>query len=593
MSSHLSDWTWDYAAEPKIRGKNGKQSRPGHGQCSGTNRSLESRFSTVEVAIEAVACGRPVIVLDAEERENEGDIIAAAQKVTHQLVHFMLSHGRGLLCVPVLPAVARRLELTPMVSNGSNGTGTAFAVPVDHRSCKTGVSPAERALTIQSIVDPSSRSKDFARPGHVFPLIANEQGVLRRQGHTEAAIDLVRLAGLAPAAILCEICSSDGVHMARTEELLGIAQELRLPIITIEHLIAYRQRSETTNGAGSVPHTAERSKLSLGVNNGSNAPLRMETLEKEGRHEIDGVLQADLNPDLGRWVTAYQKVGRRDSYLWKWCRHAIAITTLSSVKREWRDEVCDTKVLGVMFDVLLDDVADYHGDVELLEVLLELPSSGAAADFAWLPPEQQRYAKFASRVWKEIQRRIQWYPCFAEYEELLQYDYQQLLNTMRYANLLNRRPELLNVTEHDLYLTHNMHMMASATLDLMCSPGFQRSELGRLREVVWKAQCMGRIGNLVTTWQRELREGDYTSGVFAHALTDGALTLDLLRSGDHSLIEGIIERGGHEAYFLNRWQEHRRWLLERRCELSSVNVGQLVAGLEKLIRWHLGSRGQK
>ena len=175
----------------------------------------------------------------------------------------------------------------------------------------------------------------------------------------------------------------------------------------------------------------------------------------------------------------------------------------------------------------------------------------------------------------------------------MRYDYLQLFNTMRYSHLLNRNPALLNLVEHDLYLPHNMHMMVSSTLDLMCSPCFDVFEVGIVREAVWHGQCMGRIGNLTTTWERELGEGDYTSGVYARALAQGDVTLAQLRAGDQEQIRKAIRDGQHEAYFLERWQEHRKSILARRPRLRSFDLGELVTGLQRLICLHLGSRGYK
>ncbi len=197
------------------------------------------RFSSVEEVVLALTAGRAAIVLDSEERENEGDFLAAAEKVTPELIHFMLRRGCGQLCVPVAREIASRLELEPIGTN-INSAGTAFAVPLDHRGCRTGISPAERVLTIQEMLNPFSRAADFQRPGHVFPLIAREGGVLRRPGHTEAAVDLTRLAGLAPAGVLCEICSRDGCHMADRAELWEIAEEFDLPVFAIDDLIRFR-----------------------------------------------------------------------------------------------------------------------------------------------------------------------------------------------------------------------------------------------------------------------------------------------------------------------------------------------------------------
>jgi 3,4-dihydroxy 2-butanone 4-phosphate synthase/GTP cyclohydrolase II len=198
-------------------------------------------YSSVEAAIEALADGRLVIVVDSEDRENEGDFLAAAETITPQTIHFMTSQGRGHLCMPVSPQIAQRLSLTPMVPRRTL-TMPCFTVPVDHCQCKTGISPAERVMTIRAMVDSSSRPGDFVRPGHTFPLIAQEEGVFRRQGHTEAAVDLARLAGFAPAGVLCEICSRDGLHMAYGEELMELAQEFHLPIVSIDSLLEFQLR---------------------------------------------------------------------------------------------------------------------------------------------------------------------------------------------------------------------------------------------------------------------------------------------------------------------------------------------------------------
>ena len=205
---------------------------------------MKQGFFSVEEAIEALAAGQVVIVVDSEDRENEGDLLAAAEKVTPQMVHFMVSQGRGQLCMPVLPEVADRLELTLMVPGNGDMDLPQFAVPVDHHKCETGISPLERAFTIRAMVNRESRAGDFVRPGHIFPLIAQPGGVLSRTGHTEAAVDLARLAGFTPSGLLCEICSRDGMHMAGRTELRELSREFDLPMITIDSLIAYRKRHD-------------------------------------------------------------------------------------------------------------------------------------------------------------------------------------------------------------------------------------------------------------------------------------------------------------------------------------------------------------
>jgi len=204
---------------------------------------MSNRFSSIDATVAAIRRGEVVIVVDAEDRENEGDFVCAAEKVSPAIVNFMIRHGRGQVCMPMLPDAAKRLELPMMVETNSAPLGTAFTVPVDHVTARTGITAAERATTISALVDPSSKPSDFVRPGHLFPLVAKEGGVLRRAGHTEAAVDLARLAELKPAGVLCEILDVSGNRADRTA-LFALAQEHRLEITTIEELIRYRRTRE-------------------------------------------------------------------------------------------------------------------------------------------------------------------------------------------------------------------------------------------------------------------------------------------------------------------------------------------------------------
>ncbi|HEV2971027.1 MAG TPA: 3,4-dihydroxy-2-butanone-4-phosphate synthase [Pirellulales bacterium] len=204
---------------------------------------MTSHFSTIDAAVAAIRRGGVAIVVDAEDRENEGDFIGAAEKATPEIVNFMITHGRGQLCMPLLPEVCERLKIPLMCESNTAPLGTCFTVPVDHRTSKTGITAQERARTIRSILDPTSKPTDFVRPGHLFPLVAKEGGVLRRAGHTEAAVDLARLAGLAPAGVLCEILDGEG-NRANRKLLFELARQHRLEIISIEELIRYRRVRE-------------------------------------------------------------------------------------------------------------------------------------------------------------------------------------------------------------------------------------------------------------------------------------------------------------------------------------------------------------
>jgi 3,4-dihydroxy 2-butanone 4-phosphate synthase/GTP cyclohydrolase II len=202
------------------------------------------KFNTIDEAIEDIRAGKIVIVVDDEDRENEGDFIMAAEKVTPESVNFMAKYGRGLICVAITEGRARELEFEPMVEFNTTRHGTAFLVSVDYlKGTTTGISAFDRAATIKAIVDPNTKPSDFAKPGHIFPLQAVEGGVLRRAGHTEAAVDLARLAGLYPAGVLCEIMNDDGT-MARVPDLFKIAKKFGLKIITIKDLISYRLKRE-------------------------------------------------------------------------------------------------------------------------------------------------------------------------------------------------------------------------------------------------------------------------------------------------------------------------------------------------------------
>ena len=200
----------------------------------------------VSDAIEDVKNGKIIIVVDDENRENEGDFICAADLVTSELINFMAKHARGLICTPITEKRSRKLNLYPMVINNTDPMDTAFTVSVDLKGSgvTSGISASDRSKTIKAIVDKNTKPDDLARPGHIFPLIAKDGGVLRRTGHTEAAIDFARLAGCSPAGVICEIMSEDG-SMARVPELIEVAKKLDLKIVSIEDLVAYRMKHDS------------------------------------------------------------------------------------------------------------------------------------------------------------------------------------------------------------------------------------------------------------------------------------------------------------------------------------------------------------
>lgn len=211
-----------------------------------SNVSNNIQLNTIAEAIEDIRNGKVIIVVDDEDRENEGDFVAAAEKATPQMINFMATHGRGLICVPITEKRSQELQLEMMVNNNTDPMETAFTVSVDLKGngVTTGISAKDRALTIKSIINPNTKPSDLARPGHIFPLKAKEGGVLRRTGHTEAAIDFARLAGSEPAGVIVEIMNEDGT-MARLPELMVVAKKFDLKIVSIEDLVAYRMEHDS------------------------------------------------------------------------------------------------------------------------------------------------------------------------------------------------------------------------------------------------------------------------------------------------------------------------------------------------------------
>ena len=201
------------------------------------------KFNDIEDAVADIKAGKIIIVIDDEDRENEGDLVMAAEKVTGEAINFMATYGKGLICTPMEEEILKELQINSMVENNTDNHETAFTVSVDYKDTTTGISAYERALTISKLLGNDVKPEDFRRPGHVFPLAARKNGVLERTGHTEAAVDLAKLAGLKGAGVICEVMKEDG-HMARTEDLIKMAKEHNLKIITVKSLLEYRKANE-------------------------------------------------------------------------------------------------------------------------------------------------------------------------------------------------------------------------------------------------------------------------------------------------------------------------------------------------------------
>jgi hypothetical protein len=300
----------------------------------------------------------------------------------------------------------------------------------------------------------------------------------------------------------------------------------------------------------------------------------------------------EFNQSLDKWIGRYEKCGQRGRFLWQWCAKGVRLTTLPSVEPSLREDVYETKMLSILFGTLIDDIADQEQDRDMLESAIAIEQIDFRRD-SLVPWDERRriYIETISDLWNEVWNRCKKYPRFSTYEHLLRFDNQQILNAMRYALLVNERPSLLNLIEHDHYQPHNMQIMFMATVDLCASPTFDLRELGLARQVFWHAQRMGRIGNMITTWEREVLDRDFSSGVFAHAINRGYIQPAELSALPAHEIMTILEEAGCQDHFISEWEGHRDHIQNKISQIQSVDLEPYLAAFEHLIKLHLCSRG--
>ena len=294
--------------------------------------------------------------------------------------------------------------------------------------------------------------------------------------------------------------------------------------------------------------------------------------------------------NLQVWVDRYQRVGERGLYLWQWCLFAVDLMTLSSVDRNQHAAARDTKFLIGMFNCLIDDVADQAHNHRFVHALLTLTRGGTPEGET---PEECLVARFVTEVWNEIWSRAAQLPRYQEFKTLLAFDLRQLCTTVEHSDLTTQLPELVNPIENELYSAHGMMVTVAATVDLMASSEFDRQDLGGLRSVLWHAESMARIGNLVSTWEREIDDGDFSSGVFLEALWQGKLQpADLHTENEARLVKAIIS-SDIEGQFLRRWETHRTQVRQLGGPLKSINIGDYIGRLDQLLESEIFSHGQK
>ncbi|MBU0546687.1 hypothetical protein KKA72_01190 [Patescibacteria group bacterium] len=313
--------------------------------------------------------------------------------------------------------------------------------------------------------------------------------------------------------------------------------------------------------------------------------LTPENIQKQ----IQEIKAIELPQDIQKWVEEYEKVADRDKFLWKWAYKTTQITTISIVPDEFKPIVCEIKTLLVMFDALLDDIADKEQNGQLLTELLKIPFNVESIDSTHLDVKEKAYIELTISLWKKIKNLIKSCPEYEKFKEVFDYDINQLLNAMRYSYLINKNYYLINDTEYWLYLPFNMSTVICYTVDLMCS-SFNINDLGKLREIGHEAQKMARVGNWVSTWEREIKEGDITSGVVSYALKYNFIQIEDINNENKSQVIEKIKSSGAEDYLLKQWGNS---FFKIKKELELINLTDIAISLEKLIQMHLMSRGYK
>ncbi|QDU41071.1 hypothetical protein Mal4_54360 [Maioricimonas rarisocia] len=311
----------------------------------------------------------------------------------------------------------------------------------------------------------------------------------------------------------------------------------------------------------------------------------------ESRTDQQLIEAIEFSADTWNWIKQYETVGHRNQYLWKWCQYGIDLTTLPCVDPETRDHVCDTKLLSVIICVLLDDVADRRESRNWLEALLAAVHD-QEGDESNLSEEECRHVAVTRALWNDYASRAAEYSRYDEYRDIWSFDLEQFFNTMRYAALVNDNPEMMNCAEHDLYTPHNMLMVSFGTLDLMCSRQFDPRELGTLREALWHAQTMGRIGNVISTWRREIPDRDFSAGIFARAVARGAINSEELQSLNPGVVQNLLEQGEFEESLLQKWYWHRSQCTAAAERIRSADLTAVLDAHDRFLMMHLASSGR-
>ncbi|HEX5661642.1 MAG TPA: hypothetical protein VFX59_30840 [Polyangiales bacterium] len=311
-------------------------------------------------------------------------------------------------------------------------------------------------------------------------------------------------------------------------------------------------------------------------------PERIRALREETR-------SASLSPYVQSWLARYARVGQRGDFLWRWCYTNVKLVTLACVPAECVEHLADTKMIHLIFLCLIDDIVDERHDPQMFQAALAITQGHQ--DLTHFDSERRSYLELLGATWRELWTRMADYPRFDDFEDDLRFDYAQVLQGLWHSLRINLNPSRINVFENDSYQPHNMAMVYMAMLDLCASPAFDVRDLGAAREVFLHAQMMGRIGNTLATWERELRCRDFASGMFAHAVDLGVVPAELLRvSGEEDLKRSLSSPRVERALF-QVWQVHRDKMAEKLARVRSVELSGYLSACEELVATHMCGRG--
>ena len=312
---------------------------------------------------------------------------------------------------------------------------------------------------------------------------------------------------------------------------------------------------------------------------------------KKTRQELKEIQKIKLSPKLLKWIKTYEEFGERNRFLWKWMYKAVQVVTVPVVPKKYEKSIWRVRTLMIMFITLLDDIADKTANRVFLNELLKIPFEQKNMNLSKLSDKEKRYLFLTKRLWNYLKRNIKKFPRYQEFKEVFEYDFAQVLNAMRYSQLVNKTSNLINTTEYWQYLPYNMQGIVSYTIDLMVSPTFKNKHLGTLREMAWLLQKMSKIGNWVSTWEREVKENDFTSGVIAYALDGRAITTDELTLANATNLIKKIRKSQVEKKLLEEWEKSYYQIKKTNKKTRRVNGKKILVGAEKFLILHLIAKG--